>query len=123
VIPNGGYRTPIFLSRPLAEATEETLIRRKTAARNYENVVKKDAKFFQCIGSFGEHRENRGEHVVQQMWLTELLSTGFRSESGSVLDPDSIRSVDPDPDSESGSGSRRAKMTHKSRKNLRHFMF
>jgi hypothetical protein len=35
-----------------------------------------------------------------------------------VSDPDSIRSVDPDPDpySESGSGSRRAKMTHKSRK-------
>jgi hypothetical protein len=34
-------------------------------------------------------------------------------------DPDSIRSVDPDQDpySESGSGSRRAKMTHKSRKN------
>jgi hypothetical protein len=37
-----------------------------------------------------------------------------------VLDPDSIRSVDPDPDpySESRSGSRRAKITHKSRKNL-----
>jgi hypothetical protein len=39
----------------------------------------------------------------------------------SVLDPDSIRSVDPDPDpySEygSGSGSRRAKMTKKNRKN------
>jgi hypothetical protein len=33
--------------------------------------------------------------------------------SGSVLDPYSIGSVDPD--SESGSGSRRAKMTHKSR--------
>jgi hypothetical protein len=32
------------------------------------------------------------------------------------LDPDSIRSVDPDP--ESGSGSRRAKMTHKSRKKV-----
>jgi hypothetical protein len=30
--------------------------------------------------------------------------------------PDSIGSVDPDPDLESGSGSRRAKMTHKSRK-------
>ncbi len=74
----------IFLSRPLAEATEETLIRRKTAARNYENVVKKDAKFFQCIGRSGEHRENRGDHVVQQMWLTKLLSTGFRSGSGSV---------------------------------------
>ncbi len=42
--------------------------------------------------------------------------------SGSVLDPDSIRSVDPDPYSESGSGSRRAKMTHKSRKKLRNFM-
>lgn len=36
--------------RPLAEASEATLIRRKTVARNYENVVKKDAKFFQCIG-------------------------------------------------------------------------
>ncbi len=35
---------------------------------------------------------------------------------GSGLDPDSIGPVDPDPDSESGSGSRRAKMTHKSRK-------
>jgi hypothetical protein len=33
---------------------------------------------------------------------------------GSGLDPHSIGSVDPD--SESGSGSRRAKMTHKSRK-------
>jgi hypothetical protein len=39
------------------------------------------------------------------------------------LDPDSIGSVDPDPYSESGSGSRRAKMTHKSRKELRNFMF
>ncbi len=38
--------------------------------------------------------------------------------SGSVLDPYSIGSVDPDPYSESGSGSRRAKMTHKSRKKL-----
>jgi hypothetical protein len=37
---------------------------------------------------------------------------------GRVADPDSIGSVDPDPDSESGSGSRRAKMTHKSRKNF-----
>ncbi len=34
--------------------------------------------------------------------------------SGSGLDPDSIRSVDPYPDSESGSGSRRVKMIHKS---------
>ena len=40
--------------------------------------------------------------------------------SGSVLDPYSIGSVDPDPYSESGSGSgsRRAKITHKSRKKL-----
>ena len=38
--------------------------------------------------------------------------------SGSGLDPYSIGSVDPDPYSESGSGSRRAKMTHKSRKKL-----
>ncbi len=42
----------------------------------------------------------------------------------SVVDPDpepdpySIGSVDPDPYSESGSGSKRAKMTHKSRKKL-----
>jgi hypothetical protein len=33
------------------------------------------------------------------------------------LDPYSIGPVDPDPYSESGSGSRRAKMTHKRRKN------
>jgi hypothetical protein len=39
--------------------------------------------------------------------------------SGSILDPDSIRSVDP----YSESGSRRAKMTHKSRKDSRNFMF
>jgi hypothetical protein len=45
---------------------------------------------------------------------------GSGTGSGSVLDPYSIGSVDPDPDpySESGSGSRRAKMTHKSRKKL-----
>jgi hypothetical protein len=41
--------------------------------------------------------------------------------SGSELDPDSIRSVDPDMDSESGS--RRAKITHKNRKKVRNFMF
>jgi hypothetical protein len=34
----------------------------------------------------------------------------------SFSDPDSIRLVDPYPDSDSGSRSRRAKMTHKSRK-------
>ncbi len=45
--------------------------------------------------------------------------------SGSELDPDSIRSVDPtpNPDSEFGSGSRRAKVTHTNRKKLRNFMF
>ncbi len=43
------------------------------------------------------------------------LNQGFGS--GSVLDPSSIGPVDPDPYSESGSGSRRAKMTHKGRKN------
>jgi hypothetical protein len=44
----------------------------------------------------------------------------FGSVSGSGLDTDSIRSVDPDPDLHSESGSRsvsrRAKMTHKNRK-------
>jgi hypothetical protein len=37
------------------------------------------------------------------------------------MDPDSIRSVDPDPDSEYGSGFRRAKMTHKSRQKIKKF--
>jgi hypothetical protein len=43
---------------------------------------------------------------------------GFLSFQYSTVDrvADSIGSVDPYPDSESGSGSRRAKMTHKSRK-------
>jgi hypothetical protein len=39
------------------------------------------------------------------------------------LDPDSIRSTDPDPISECGFGPRRAVMTHKNRKKLRNFMF
>jgi hypothetical protein len=43
--------------------------------------------------------------------------------SGSVLDPDSIGSVDPDPDSESASGSRQEKMAHNSRKKILKFMF
>jgi hypothetical protein len=43
----------------------------------------------------------------------------FEQGCGSGLDPDSIGSVDPD----SESGSRRAKMTHKSRKKFRNFMF
>jgi hypothetical protein len=42
------------------------------------------------------------------------LNQGFVSGSG--LDPNSIRSVDPDPYSESGSGSGRANMNHKSTK-------
>jgi hypothetical protein len=46
--------------------------------------------------------------------LGEWNYQGFGSGSG--LDPDSIGPLDLDPDSESGSGSKRAKMTHKSRK-------
>ncbi len=53
--------------------------------------------------------------------LASRQGCGFGS--GSQLNPDSIGSVDPDPYSESGSGSRRAKMTHKSRNNLRNFKF
>jgi hypothetical protein len=63
-----------------------------------------------------------------------ILSKSYElKEETRVADPDpdpdpywiriSIRSMDPDPYSESGSGSRRAKMTHISRKKLRNFMF
>jgi hypothetical protein len=68
--------------------------------------------------------------MEQSYWIIFLLdlvcdriryTIGFRSEVNylgfRVSDPDLIRSVDPGPYSESGSGSRRAKMTHKSRKN------
>jgi hypothetical protein len=50
----------------------------------------------------------RGPTIIQHQ--NQCLESG--------LDPDSIRSMDPDKDSESGSGSgsRRAKMTHKNRK-------
>jgi hypothetical protein len=53
----------------------------------------------------------------------------FEDMLSSVVDPDpepdpySIGSVDPDPYSESGSGSRRAIMTHKSRKKMVKIMF
>ncbi len=64
----------------------------------------------------------QGEDGRPGLALDDLSTTthqGFRSGSG--LDPYSIGPVDPDPDpyseSGSGSGSRRAKMTHKSRKN------
>jgi hypothetical protein len=52
--------------------------------------------------------------IVFYMSEAPYYDQGFGSGSGS--DPDSIRSMDSDPYSESGSGSRRAKMTHKSRK-------
>jgi hypothetical protein len=60
-----------------------------------------------------------------QDFAVSICIQDCESGSDSLLDPDSIRSVDPDPDpySESGSGSRRAKMTHKSKKKLRNFMF
>jgi hypothetical protein len=50
----------------------------------------------------------------------DYYNQGCGSGSGSVLDPYSIGSVDPDPYSEygSGSGSRRAKMTQKVDNNL-----
>ncbi len=54
---------------------------------------------------FFKSRRNEYDLVLK---ISFLLRAGFR--------PDSIGPVDPD--SESGSGSRRAKMTHKSRKNL-----
>jgi hypothetical protein len=51
-----------------------------------------------------------GDKVLYISYLSQFFGSGFG------LDPDSIRSVDPYLDPESGSGSRRAKMTHKSRK-------
>jgi hypothetical protein len=53
------------------------------------------------------------------VWVSSKQGCG----SGSGLDPNSIGSVDPDPDSVSGSGSRRAKITHRSRKIFKNFMF
>ncbi len=52
-------------------------------------------------------------HIFKEKRLFFILSN--------VSDPDSdsIWSVDPDLDSESGSGSRRAKMTHKNKKNMK----
>ncbi len=46
-----------------------------------------------------------------------IVPTGQCFGSRSGLDPDSIRSVDPD----SGSGSKRAKMIHKNRKKVKKF--
>jgi hypothetical protein len=48
---------------------------------------------------------------LQSSWKKGNLMTGQCFGSG--LDPNSIRSVDPNQDSESGFGSRRAKMTQK----------
>ncbi len=55
--------------------------------------------------------------VYRKYWEEEKLT----SDSVQLILP--CRVSDPDPYSESGSRSRRAKMTHKSRKKLRNFMF
>jgi hypothetical protein len=52
--------------------------------------------------------------ILRQKLQQKLMLSNQGFGSGSGLDPDSIGPVDPE--SESGSGSRRAKMTHKSRK-------
>jgi hypothetical protein len=57
--------------------------------------------------------------LIRKQSDPDCLDQGFGSvldpDSIRSVDPDSIRSVDPDPYYESGSGSRRAKMTHKSK--------
>jgi hypothetical protein len=55
------------------------------------------------------------ENFLRLHYWVNSISQGFGSGSG--LDPYSIGPVDPDPDPYSESGSRRARMTHKSRKN------
>jgi hypothetical protein len=58
----------------------------------------------------------RDTHCTFKLLAAEMDTpcTAITAGCGKGLDPDSIGSVDPD--SESGSRSRRAKMTHKSRK-------
>ncbi len=58
-------------------------------------------------------KSKTGIYYLRALYTARKLKVGIRA-----ADPDSIRSVDPDPESASGSGSRRAKMTHKSRKNV-----
>jgi hypothetical protein len=65
-----------------------------------------------------EHNNKLTDKIIKA-FADQVLSSNFLTGlSTRVADPDLIGSVDPD--SESGSGSRRAKMTHKSRKK---FMF
>jgi hypothetical protein len=75
-------------------------------------------------GRPSSHRLHQRQHRgLEQILHTTRISASTWQGFGSGLDPDSIRSVDPDPDpfSESGSGSRRAKMIHKSRKKIKKF--
>jgi hypothetical protein len=68
---------------------------------------------------FGSEKFHRIYDRIYYYCMWVCCKQGCGSGSGSVLDPYSIGSLDPDPDpySEygSGSGSRRAKMTQKSR--------
>ncbi len=73
-------------------------------------------KYFICCVLWTKHTC----HAYVRYLLHIRVVCSFRNQgfgSGSVLDPYSIGPVDPDPYSESGSRSRRAKMTHKRRKN------
>jgi len=43
-------RRLVGVVRPTSIASEDTILRRRLTARNYENIVKKDTKIFECIG-------------------------------------------------------------------------
>ncbi len=77
--------------------------------------------FFILAWELKANNKSNNEQSCKQCFGSGLDPIWIGSRSG--LDPESIRSVDPDPDSESASGSRRAKMTHKNRKKFRNFIF
>ncbi len=60
--------------------------------------------------------------LLEPGWSAGSQCCGSESVS-SGLDPDSMGYLDPYPDSQSGSGSRRAKMTHKYKKNYKILFF
>ncbi len=112
---------------------DELMYLKQNKVRRYKNVY----MFFlaQHLSSLKDVKPTQRMQMAREEWnrLSEAQKAEYESKFrehlvefkagvcgfGSELDPDTIGSVD----SESGSGSRRTKMTHKSRKEFRNFMF
>ena len=57
----------------MPEISQAKLTRRKQTARNYENVVKKDATFFQALGNLSINLKN----LICNMYVMSVKANSY----------------------------------------------